>query len=269
MRTVGGKKHVARRLAGVIQTIGRACGATHVDDRFCGVLSVSLACHRAGFMPIRSCDGNPALIAMFRAVQRGWSPPRVLTKDEWYRLRERRDLDDPLTAFAGILCSYMGKPWSSLAAVDHRPHKGVYERSAAIMAHDDIERNRHRIESMTFIASDCLDDPLPGALIFADPPYQNGAETDRIYVDAPAFHYVSAWSRLWQLAETVPFLATEYIKPPYGDWVALGHFDVTNSRGFTKNKREVVWTRPDSPAHLAALRHRDSLVALGLMWPAD
>lgn len=54
-------------------------------------------------------DINEYLIEMYKAVQNGWTPPAIITEEEYDYIRNNKDKDKPLTGFVGIGCSYSGK----------------------------------------------------------------------------------------------------------------------------------------------------------------
>ena len=68
MRYQGGKGRFARLLAEEIWHAAMLFGFNDVEDRYCGGLAVALACRRAGLNVVAVEDGNPALIACYRAI---------------------------------------------------------------------------------------------------------------------------------------------------------------------------------------------------------
>lgn len=54
-------------------------------------------------------DIHPYLIAMWKGLQNGWKPPSIITKDEYYYIKEHKDENPSLTGFVGFGCSFGGK----------------------------------------------------------------------------------------------------------------------------------------------------------------
>ena len=109
-------------------------------------------------------DGNPALVYMYKALQSGWLPPKVVTEEDYARISSIRNIQDPLTAFVGIGCSYAGK-WF-----------GGYARSAgrnyASNASNSLLRQLPKIRDVNFILGEYKDHSPKGCLVYCDPPYE-------------------------------------------------------------------------------------------------
>lgn len=53
---------------------------------------------------------------MWQALQQGWQPPEIITKDEYYYVKEHKDENPALTGFVGFGCSFGGKWFGGLAS---------------------------------------------------------------------------------------------------------------------------------------------------------
>lgn len=53
---------------------------------------------------------------MWQALQNGWQPPEIITKDEYYYIKEHKDENPALTGFVGFGCSFGGKWFGGLAS---------------------------------------------------------------------------------------------------------------------------------------------------------
>ena len=52
---------------------------------------------------------------MWQGLQSGWTPPDVITKEEYKYIREHKDENPALTGFVGFGCSFGGKWFGGLA----------------------------------------------------------------------------------------------------------------------------------------------------------
>lgn len=179
-------------------------GYSEMEDRFCGGLSVSLACRRVGLRVAAVEDGNAALINCYRAVAVGWDPPRSLSPEDYAAIKARNDPEDPVTAFALAFCSYAGKWAAGRMPDDERYQAGTTSREAAPKARKDLIAARPLLSEAEIRHGDCLGQ-CDGRVLYADPPYQGTLG----YAGAPAFDFEDAWKRLEYLSSQGPTLVSE------------------------------------------------------------
>lgn len=152
-------------------------------------------------------DVNLALINLYADVQQGWDPPEELSKEEWQYLKGRQSPDTPLTAFAGIGCSFMGMWFSSYA-------------DRAGVAHRALLRQRPLFEGTIFFAGDfaTIWDP-EDSLVYCDPPYAN---TEPYPGAGGAFDHARFWETLyrWAYDQNCIVLVSEYTAPPGVECIA-------------------------------------------------
>jgi DNA adenine methylase len=162
---LGGKSRIAKPIAAIVNEVR---GDRPFWEPFCGGLSVSvrLAKHGPGIVS----DANPALIALYRGVRAGWTPPAHVSEPEWRAARTLPDTD-PLKAFAGFGCSFGGKWFGGRARGLGRDGA---ERNYAAETNRSLARD---IPALAGSAIECLDflaiEPRPCGLgaIYCDPPY--------------------------------------------------------------------------------------------------
>jgi DNA adenine methylase len=113
-------------------------------------------------------DIQPGLIAMWRALANGWTPPRDVTEAEYIAVRERYDLTDPLTTFVGYGCSFGGKWFAGYARGTRRGTTQNYARLAARA----LARIQGALAGVEWHCGDYREAPVPyGSVVYADPPY--------------------------------------------------------------------------------------------------
>lgn len=173
MRYSSGKTRVAKPIGETI--ISRE----FINDKnktfcslFCGGLSVEtrLAPY---FDNVILNDKQEYLIELYKAVQNGWLPPEQLTEEEYKYIKQNKDENKALTAFAGFGCSFGGK-W--FGGYGRHGVKGlhVYEKSMCEESRNALIRDIGILKNAKFVCKDYRDVEIPdGAIVYADPPYKN------------------------------------------------------------------------------------------------
>jgi DNA adenine methylase len=200
MHYVGGKFHLSKLIAEAIEYYRRDrpylepfVGGGHILER---------VPHEHGRY---AGDGNKALINLYKAVQKGWVPPGRLSKDDWRRLKRIQDPRDPMTAFAGIGCSYMGM-WFSNPATQLA---GTAKRA--------LLRQKPLFEGTTFSGGSYAEWDPKSTMIYCDPPYANTLP----YPAAPDFDHGEFWRTLERWAKRGnTILVSEYTAPPGVECIA-------------------------------------------------
>lgn len=197
MQYLGGKQRLGKRLAAVLQPyitdtymepfVGGAGVIQHIDAKY-----------RYGL------DANHALIALWKALQNGWEPPEHLSEDEYRRLKEAKDPNDPMTAFAGFGCSFGGK-WFGGFARNAENHNYAKSTKNALL------KQIPKLADVYFITRDYRDiKPFCGAVVYCDPPYANTTA----YGALPNFDHDEFWEtvRRWERGGVKVF-TSEYVAP--------------------------------------------------------
>lgn len=213
-------------------------------------------------------DLNPALIAMWKAGQRGWKPPprEKITKELFNEIRENPDLNNPLTAFMLFGCSFRGQ-WAAGYANRHwhsanrRFYDPVTTSINGLLR--KFERTRHGVEFVC--ASYSYIKPLQNQVIYIDPPYfgtrQTGISGDK-RSGVPRFDHDKFWqcARQWNEQSARVFVSEEtapndFVR--YRSWNAarsLGNWSEVDHNGSTKI--ESIWVHRDSEMVTKVRRHR-------------
>jgi DNA adenine methylase len=147
-----------------------------------------VALSKAG--PVWATDANPALIALYQAVQQGWVPPEQATDEQRKQALQLPD-SDPMKAFLRIGCGFSGN-WSSGFARDS--HGRNYAAQAQRCLLRDVSGLKTQIQHLDFL--DVAPRPI-NAKLYCDPPYAGTTG----YAGAPPFDSalfclrVAEWSR--------------------------------------------------------------------------
>jgi DNA adenine methylase len=218
MQYLGGKTRIAKQIAAEINRIRRP--GQLVWDAFCGGLSVSVALRGAG--PVLSTDACAPLIALYQAVQRGWSPPDFVSQETWLAARSLPD-SDPMKAFCGFGCSFGGKWFGGYMKHDPGKAEHVYTKRRLLKDCRSVDRFGH---------VDFMREPARriDAVIYLDPPYK-GAEA---YAGMPDFDSHLFWLRAEAWSRFCPVFVSEY----QSDWPEVWRQTVTcNVSGGTGSPR--------------------------------
>jgi DNA adenine methylase len=160
MRYLGGKSRLGKQIAYVINSI-RKPGQPYWEP-FCGSCWVTI--HVRG-EPRYCSDGCYELVEMWKALQNGWKPPRVVT-EEMYAEAKAGKYDPALTAFIGFGCSFGGK-WFAGYARDPKS-----DRNYAANSENSIAERLAELCGVRFFYFDYRRmPPQANVMIYCDPPY--------------------------------------------------------------------------------------------------
>lgn len=178
MQYMGGKSRLAKEIASVIRPQGRWW------DPFCGGLSVARELAKMYPKGMVSDICFP-LISLYRAVQKGWSPPAEVTKDEYQRAKSLPD-SDPLKAFCGFGCSHGGKWFGGFyppTTVYCRTHPRGMRQNKIVATRNSLLRNVGTLQDCLFAPLSFFDiEPAQGkfSVIYCDPPYAGTQRYDAV-----------------------------------------------------------------------------------------
>ena len=165
MQYQGGKSRISKQIAVIIEREReRESNCDTLVSLFCGSCSIESKVNISN----KICnDKHPYLIAMWQGLQNGWTPPDVITEDEYKYIREHKDENPALTGFVGFGCSFGGRWFGGFAR-----NKSGYNYCAS--AKRSLLRDFKGLKNAQFTCLDYRDVPIPkGAIVFCDPPYAN------------------------------------------------------------------------------------------------
>lgn len=162
MQYMGGKSRISKQIAEILNS------AINRDTPFVSLFCGSCAIESKVQADVKILnDKHPYLIAMWQALQNGWMPPDVVTKEEYYRVKSNMDENPALTGFIGFGCSFGGKWWGGYAK-DKRGDDYCGQAKRGLL------KDLVGIQSATFTCLDYRDLEIPdGAIVYCDPPYVN------------------------------------------------------------------------------------------------
>lgn len=224
MQYNGGKAAVGKKWAAMIGTCD-----TYWEP-FCGMLGVGshVRARRRFFS-----DADRSVIAFLRALQAGWTPPSSLTEDEYHRVRQRGDEENPLYAFAAFGCSFAGKKWGGYARSGERNYALNAYRAAIRLA-------SLILSSDTFLFGDYRVQNLEVSTIYCDPPYSRTTRVGPTAFDEAVFE---EWIRT--LRHGVDLFVSEYRDLTHLGMLARSTEEIKDGlrRKSGAPSREVLWSR--------------------------
>lgn len=178
MRTRGGKGRLRKPIGEMLTSIADRLGVCRIEDRCCGSLAVTRGVHEVGGRVALALDANEALICTYKAVRDGWIPPRRITKERYQEIRKgSQPVDDPMTAFAMLFCSYGGKWGAGLIPDDLRWPEGGPGRHASVKAHLELLELVEILKGLELVCADAWDMfPETASVLYFDPPYAGSEE---------------------------------------------------------------------------------------------
>lgn len=159
MQYLGGKRRIGARIAAEINA--RRATRSVVWEPFCGGLGVTQ--YLGG--PVVAGDVDPALIELYKALQRGWDPPSVVSEAEYQAARRLPD-NDPLKAFIAYGCSYGGKRWGGYA---RSPGRNYAAGSRRALLEQIAACTETRFECVDFFT---VEPSMFNGVAYFDPPYR-------------------------------------------------------------------------------------------------
>ena len=166
-------------------------------------------------------DSNEYLIALFRAIQAGWTPPDFVSEQEYSDIKNNNaDYPNYLVGFVGFGCSYAGKWFGGYArGVDT---KGK-DRNYTLESKKNILKQYNGIQGICIENKSYLDIVIPtNSIIYCDPPYLNTTN----YKDK--FDHTIFWE--WVRQQTYSghrVFVSEYTAPQ--DFVCVWEKEVNNT----------------------------------------
>lgn len=111
-------------------------------------------------------DLDHGLIALFKAVQEGWLPPKFVSKEDYYNLKSNPHDNIVLSTYVSYAISFGAKKWGGYAK-DNGNSK--YSREG----YNSMVKQQKKLIGIDLYSVDFMDYcPDKKSLIFVDPPYK-------------------------------------------------------------------------------------------------
>lgn len=233
MQYMGGKSRMSKQIAEIINHVMNLGGGRTFVSLFCGSCSVE-AKVKADVKILN--DIHPYLIAMWKGLQNGWEPPEVVTKDQYYYVKEHKDENPALTGFVGFGCSFGGKWFGGLAANKRGDN-------FCSNARNSLMRDLKYLKDATFLNIDYKEVPVPdGSVVYCDPPY-----IDTTKYTTGNFNHKEFWEYMRELSQRCTVFISEQTAPE--DFEAIWQQEVKRTLDYNKdnnfNKTEKLFVYKD------------------------
>ena len=193
MRYLGGKSKTRKQISSFLESV-RAPGQTYFEP-FVGGAWVLQEMRGKRI----ASDGNRALIAMYKALQDGWTPPTFVSEEEYQQVRSANNQADPMTIFCGIGCSFAGKLWGGYARSEGK-------KCYAQASHNSLMKQLPKIKDVQFIDGLFHDHKPENMLVYCDPPYQGTTQ----YGAFSGFDHNLFWNTMREWSKNNTVVVSEY-----------------------------------------------------------
>lgn len=179
MKYMGSKNRHSKELVPILSE-NRTPGQTYVEP-FVGGFNMIDKMEN----PRLASDIHPYLIALFKAIQRGWIPPDNISEEEYLTIRANKDKYPPeLVGFVGFGCSYSGKWFDGYARGNDAEGK---PRNYCQEAKRNILKQTENLNGIKIRNAHYQELEIPNnSIIYCDPPYK-GTTQYHVKFDHDAF----------------------------------------------------------------------------------
>jgi len=215
MRYMGSKGRIAKHILPIILKdrkpdqcyVEPFCGGCNTLDKVTG--------NRIG------ADTMPEVIAMFKAMQQGWLPPKYVNEDQYILIRDKSK-DLALRGYVGFGFSFGGKFFASQAR--HERIKGGYASLEKMnkQVYASFIKQVPLLQNVRFYLADYKSLRIPSAsIIYCDPPYASTAG----YKDKSGFNHNEFydWCRLQKAKGHTIFISEYYMPKDFKPVLSLAH----------------------------------------------
>ncbi len=175
-------------------------------------------------------DNNHYLIALLQKLQEDWLPPKEITEEDYYEIKENQlYCSDALLGYVGFQLSY-GAKWFSGYRKDSEGF-----RNYSLEAFNNVANQAPLLKGIQLFCSDYRELEIPdNSIIYCDPPYENTINYQNESFDHKIFW---DWCRT-KIKEGHSVFISEYSAPD--DFVNLWGKTVCSSLSKnTGSKREI------------------------------
>lgn len=205
MRYQGGKYHLKKYIIPFIEEYAK--GKSFYLEPFLGSANIMSSLHLP--IPKVGSDLNIEIIHFWTALQKGWRPPKYLTKKEYKYYQTNKDnIAKELSAFIGYGCSFGGKWWAGY--VNNKYPK----KNCALESYNLSLKKLEGLQNVWLLNQDfTYFRDIENCIIYCDPPY---ADTLTYKSNKEGFNHIRFWSQVihWQLNNNI-VLVSEFSIPPY------------------------------------------------------
>lgn len=175
-------------------------------------------------------DNNDYLIEMWKAFQRGWTPPKEISKELYNEIKANKEnYPKELVAIAGFCATYNAKWFGGYAGIVKtkiNTYRNYYDESVR-----NIQKQIEQLKDVEFLNGNYIEfSNYKDSLVYCDPPYEGTTQ----YGTSKDFHHERFWDWIRDMSEENLVLVSEYNAPD--DFVNI--YEKTLTTTLDKNSRK-------------------------------
>ena len=165
MRYFGGKARIAKDLSKFINENYLKGNTKPFVDLFCGSCNITTKIDKDRL--IIANDKHKYLMEMWKALQKGWIPPKDCTEEQYKIVLKNLDIKPYVSGFIGFGCSYSGK-WLGGYCRDN------IGRNYCLNAHNSVLKKINEMKDVIFTSTNYNEVDIPlDSIVYCDIPYKN------------------------------------------------------------------------------------------------
>lgn len=154
-------------------------------------------------------DNNEYLISMWQALQQGWKPPELITKEKYEHIRDNKDkYNKKLVSIAGFCATYNAKWFGGYAGIVKTKidtYRNYYDEAIR-----NIMKQLEKLRDVEFMNVDyTYFSEHENCLIYCDPPYEGTTQ----YGTSKDFNHDKFWTWVKETSKNNIVLVSEYNAP--------------------------------------------------------
>jgi len=198
----GGKKRLGKEISEKIIEIEKKYSDYNLPyfEPFCGMLGVAVHIRHDNLdRNMYMNDYNPDIINMWKAIKKGWEPPKTVSKKKFNELKESK-MSTPERGFVGFACSYNGNLFAGFRT-------GIFLKNSrkAVLEYGDY------IKNFKFTNKSYTEFEPKNMLIYSDPPYKNNQLTYNKFFQN--FDHDLFWKTMRKWSKNNIVIISEYTAP--------------------------------------------------------
>lgn len=202
----GGKGRIGKRIYRVLSLIEEDLSNEILPyfEPFLGMAGV-MRHFAAEHRELYACDYNADLIAMWKAVQRGWKPPLKCSKKRYDELKNYTGRPNPERAFIGIVASYGCVLFNGYRLHYNKDKDYLREGYNGIMKIQNVMNNVDIMDACSYTEFTPV-----GYLIYCDPPYIHNQLKSKYF---EKFDHETFWQRMREWSKNNIVVVSESTAP--------------------------------------------------------
>lgn len=165
MHYFGGKARIAKDLSKFINENYLKGNTKPFVDLFCGSCNITTKIDKDRL--IIANDKHKYLMEMWKALQKGWIPPKDCTEEQYKIVLKNLDIKPYVSGFIGFGCSYSGK-WLGGYCRDNTG------RNYCLNAHNSVLKKINEMKDVIFTSTNYNEVDIPlDSIVYCDIPYKN------------------------------------------------------------------------------------------------